>query len=447
MSNSIWHNWRVQIVLTAKLKLLHTPEQKIALDGVTLAYRDGLNFASRAAYELGKTSSAPKIHKEVYCKIREQFGLKSQMACTVSREVGSKYKAQWTKQKNHAAQQARNVTAGRKTRRFKGFDAPPKFVSRSLMMFYKKDYSFKKGQQVSVDTLGDRLVLPYVGYQKHLDLITQGAEIGSGTLWYDKRKKQYYLLVALTVTLPDPQPQDHKSVVGVDVGQRYHLVATDNQHQTHFESGRAINFKKDQYARVRKSLQRKDTRSATRRLVLLSGRERRFIADRNHSLASKLLNRFPHSIIGLEDLTHIRERTERRSSPKDSPKMKSSKRRRSQWSFAELQTFIAHKAPLRGSMAVKVHAEYTSQCCPRCGHSDKENRPNKGLEFICVVCGYRKHADLVASENINLRTLLVRQDWMSTGVLSVRPDASYSESKAVYSELRWSTDASLRIHP
>ena len=56
------------------------------------------------------------------------------------------------------------------------------------------------------------------------------------------------------------------------------------------------------------------------------------------------------------------------------------------------------------------------------------------------------HADLLGSRNIALRTLLVRQDWMSTGVLSASPDVSKDETKAEilqrFSQLRWTLDAS-----
>ncbi len=45
-----------------------------------------------------------------------------------------------------------------------------------------------------------------------------------------------------------------------------------------------------------------------------------------------------------------------------------------------------------------------------------------------------------------LRTLLARQDWASTGQLSVAPDVSCAEIKAArlsrYAELRWSIDTS-----
>jgi len=76
----------------------------------------------------------------------------------------------------------------------------------------------------------------------------------------------------------------------------------------------------------------------------------------------------------------------------------------------------------------------------------KTKKRYKGLLFICQSCHYRLHADLIGARNVALRTLLVRQDWMSTGVLSVRPDVSCDEAKVArlqrYAELRWSIETS-----
>jgi putative transposase len=99
-------------------------------------------------------------------------------------------------------------------------------------------------------------------------------------------------------------------------------------------------------------------------------------------------------------------------------------------------------------MAVRVDAYKTSQACPRCGYTAEDNRPQKGLLFVCQVCQLILHADLIGARNVALRTLLARQDWVSTGVLSERPTVSDEEAKAAqrrrYAELRWSPDASPR---
>lgn len=435
----------MEITLTAKLKLKCNPEQKMALDAFSLSFRDALNHTAKVAHEMGRSFNAAKIQKEVYRHLREHFGLKAQSACTVPRKVAATFKQLWTQFGDHQKRQEHRIASGLKVKKFRGFDVPPKFVSRTLTMFYNKDYSFKKNQQVSVDTLDKRIVIPYEGYQKHLDDIQNGAEMGAANLWYDKRKKQYYLLVALTVTLPDANPENHKKVVGVDVGQRYHAVATDTRNNSIFFSGQEARQKKDHFARLRKKLQQKGTRSATRRLIQVSGRERRFIADRNSKLVSALLKRFPNALIGIEDLKDIRTRTEKSRGAKYSTRSRKAMRRRSQWSFAEFQMLLAHKALLCGSMVIKVDANYTSQMCTCCGHTSKGNRPGAGLMFRCENCGYEVHSDLLGARNIAMRTLVSRQDWEATGHLSTAPDVSCVESKAErlkrYSELRWSTDA------
>jgi IS605 OrfB family transposase len=427
--------------LTAKLKLEVTPEQKEQLRVASLAYRDALNFTSHAAFEMGKTYNGTKIQKEVYYTLREKFRLGSQMACNVPRQVGATYKSLRTKLK----QNEEAIKAGRTKRRYKGLDQPPKFVSRTCTLTYQRDYSFTKDQKVSVITLDGRIKVNYQGYSKHLEMIQSGvAKVGAAKIWYSKPTKTYYLLVSLEVEVPDLTPSDIKRVMGVDVGQRYIAVAADTKNKTQFFSGKEVRHKASRYVRARKSLQRKGTRCATQRLVALSGRERRFIADTNHCIAKEVVT--PSTLIGLENLTHISWRTR----PKKIGKKASKKQRRAnsnklRWSFAELHGFIDYKAVLSGSLAVKVDAHYTSQACPCCGHTSKENRPNKGLTFVCQQCGYTLHADLVGARNVALRVLLSRQDWESTGLLSAVPDASGDEAKTDYllrySGLRWSQDA------
>ncbi len=184
-------------------------------------------------------------------------------------------------------------------------------------------------------------------------------------------------------------------------------------------------------------------------MIVISGRERRLKQDRNHRISRRIVDAHPQSIIGLEDLTHIREHPKRKHGKKATKKQRRANRHASHWAFAELHSYIAYKALLTGSMAVKVDAHYTSQACPRCGYTSDANRPNKGLLFVCQSCHSILHADLVGARNIALRTLLVRQDWMSTGVLSVRPDVSSDEAKAArlqrYAELRWSLDTSPQL--
>jgi putative transposase len=304
-------------------------------------------------------------------------------------------------------------------------------------------------------TLQGRIVVTYTGSYAHVARIGRGTGIGAAKLWYDKAKKRFYLLVSLEVETVDPTPETHSSIVGVDVGIRYLAVASTTQGKPSFYAGKRVVSQANHYARLRKRLQTKGTRAATRRLVAISGRERRLKADANHVVSKRIVTQHPHSLMGLENLTDIREHTRRRTHKRKkngkgakpvSSKQRTSNRVYSQWSFAELHSMIAYKALLAGSMAIKVDAHYSSLACPVCGYRSSANRPNKGLLFVCQTCHYTLHADLVGARNVAMRTLLARQDWARTGHLSVAPDVSNAETKAArlrrYAELRWSLDTS-----
>lgn len=427
-------------VITAKLKLNLTAEQKSAVRDTALAYRDALNHASKVAFDNGKASNGAKLQKLVYNDLRSNFKLGAQMACNVPRQVAATFKSLLTKVK----QNDEAIKKGHTKKRFKGFDKAPKYASRTVTLNYQRDYSFKSDQIVSLGTLNGRIVVSYDGWNKHLDLIKTCPNIGAAKIVYQRSSKTYYLMVSLEIELPDIDPMTITRISGVDVGMRYLAVETDLTNRTAFYSGKEARHKANRYHKARQTLQRKDTRSARRRLIALAGRERRFIADANHQMSKDIAK--PNSLIGLENLTGIRDRTKTKSGKRASKKQRRANRNKAKWSFAELHGYIDYKANLIGSLATKVPAHYTSQSCPKCGHTSKGNRPDKGLLFRCECCAHEIHADLAGARNIAMRTLLVRQDWTSTGALSVRPDVSRDETKAEilrkFSELRWSVDTS-----
>lgn len=441
-------------VITAKLRLQTTPEQFAALRATQLAYRAGLNAVSHYAFAQCKTSSVTKLHKGMYDELRVRYHLPSQLACSVERQVAATYKALWTKLKKNSEHRKARITR----KRFKGLDKPPQYSSPTVQYTYERDYTFKCDSQVSAGTLDGRMILSYQGYKEHISLIQRGASIGDAKLWYDKPKKCFYLLVSLEIELPDPAATRQTEVVGVDVGIRYLAVTSTATGKAAFHSGKGAKHRANHYARVRERLQRKGTRHAKQRLVRLAQRERRFKLQTNHVIAKQIVAQHPHALIGLEQLTDIREHTRRRKRRRKkhgrgfeavSAKQRKANRVYTQWSFAELHTLISYKAALSGSVAASVDANYTSQACPCCGYTSEENRPGKGLLFVCQQCRYSLHADLLGARNVTLRTLLLQQDWGRTGRLSIAPDGSDKEAKAArlkrYAELRWSPDSSLRL--
>ncbi len=441
-------------IITAKLKLLTTPEQFALLRETQLAYRDALNAVSHYAFEQNKTSNVVRLHKGMYTELRTHYHLPSQLACSVERQVAATYKGPWTKLLKNVEHQRLKMTK----KRFEGLDQPPHYSSPTVQHTYERDYTFQRDSRVRVKTLKGRLSIPYRGYHKHVALIHHEASVGDAKLWYDIQRKQFYLLVALEIEVPDPIPAQLPEVVGVDVGIRYLAVTSTSTGKATFYSGKQTRHKANHYARLRRRLQQKGTRSATRRLRRIGQRERRLKLQANHLIAKQILMQHPHALIGLEQLTDIRERTKRKKRRRKkngkgteqvSPKARKANRVYSQWSFAELHTLISYKAMLAGTLAVKVDANYTSKACPMCGHTADANRPQKGLHFVCQQCHYMLHADLVGARNVTMRTLLVRQDWTKTGCLSIIPDVSDREAKAArlkrYAEVRWSSDVSRKV--
>jgi len=120
------------------------------------------------------------------------------------------------------------------------------------------------------------------------------------------------------------------------VGVRYLAVTATAKGEQSFYTGKRVVPKANHHARLRKRLQKKGTRSATRRLVAISGRERRLKQDANHKVSKSIVMMHPNSLIGMEELTGIRERTRRRRcGKKASKKQRKANAAYSKWSFAD----------------------------------------------------------------------------------------------------------------
>ncbi|MFA5025452.1 MAG: transposase [Candidatus Shapirobacteria bacterium] len=68
------------------------------------------------------------------------------------------------------------------------------------------------------------------------------------------------------------------------------------------------------------------------------------------------------------------------------------------WSYPKTMAKLESLCQTNGILVSKVDPAYTSQRCSECGHIDKGNR--KGLDFLCLSCGYGSNADYNAARNI-----------------------------------------------
>ena len=99
-----------QQIITAKLKLLTTPEQQQLLRYTRFAYRDALNYISRYAFEQGKLSNERRLHKGTYYDVRARFKLPSEMTNNAIRQAAATYKGLWTKLKKNSKHPKANYT-------------------------------------------------------------------------------------------------------------------------------------------------------------------------------------------------------------------------------------------------------------------------------------------------------------------------------------------------
>jgi putative transposase len=141
----------MQQIITAKLKLMTTPEQFQTLRQTQLAYRDDLNAVSHYAFEQGKTSNVTRLHKGTYAQLRARYHLPSQLACSVERQVASTYKGLWTKLLKNKEHRRKKITK----KRFKGLDQPPRYSSPTVQYTYERDYTFSEtSRSVSARSTG-----------------------------------------------------------------------------------------------------------------------------------------------------------------------------------------------------------------------------------------------------------------------------------------------------
>ena len=152
--------------------------------------------------------------------------------------------------------------------------------------------------------------------------------------------------------------------------------------------------------------------SAKRTIKHLAGKEKRLMTDVNHFI-SKEIGKFAVengvSVIGLEDLTGIRDRT-------NNNLRKKQKYLHNIWAFYQLQQFIEYKAKSSGINNRICESGISSKTCCRCNHISKNSR--NGFKFLCKACGFELNADLNGARNIEHRTRDYRYILESQGCLS-----------------------------
>lgn len=362
----------MELSITAKMKLHLTKEQKSLCLETSKDYLNACNYLSELVYSNKKTIGYLSLHKLAYQTLRTVYGLKSQMAQSSIKTVLASYRTLIANGHDWTLVQYKN-----------------KFYD----VVFGRDFSFIHNL-ISINTRKKRIKVLFEtkGMKKFFDETWK-----FGTSKIIKKNDEFF--IHMSATKEFDKLKEVKHVVGADLGLNFLATVYDEKGKTAFVNGRSIKSKRDHYKRMRKSLQKKGTPSARKKLKKIGQREKRWMADVNHRITKALVDRYGKgTVFVLEDLKGIRDTSEHLT--------KNNRWMVNNWGFFQFRTMLEYKAKMNQSKVVFIDPEYTSQSCPKCGHTEKMNRNKKMHSFECKQCHYHSNDDRIGSMNIYQKGLV-----------------------------------------
>ena len=360
----------MQQTITAKLQILVSPSDKQVICDTMKAYSDACNYVSEYIYKTHDLSRY-SVQEDTYRQVREVYGLRSQMAVSCVRTVIAKYRTILENQKEWIK---------------------PVFRLPQLDLVWNRDYSLNSKNDIfSVNTLKGRVKVPFHknGFEQYFS-----DDCRFGTAKLVSKHGKFFLHIPVTYEISELKKSEVSNVVGIDRGIRFLAATYDSMGRSRFYDGNAVKQKRARYKALRKQLQQVGTPSSRRRIKAIGQRENRWMNDVNHCISKALVESNPDgTLFVIEDLSGVRKATER---------VRTEDRYVSvSWSFYDLEQKLSYKALKHHQLVEKVDPAYTSQTCPKCGHTEKANRNRKLHMFCCKNCGYRSNDDRIGAMNLH----------------------------------------------
>lgn len=368
--------------ITVRLKAV-SPKTHNTLIRYYRAYIALCNLISDAAYAhntVDLNQILPRIRSDAEPYAKKYPGLLFRAFNTVTREYA-----------NHVAGTDR-------------FPAPRKYTLNNIPVTLGEDYTvtlygdnqygleFRLAHRTNAFSKGEQFYAEWV----NLPAGYSCADIApTGTLSYEAERGwlfKYDLPVILN------------KVVGIDMGTRFFAVTYDGElTKFHHGAGTPLQHEMVTYSNLRKKLKGKGTRSARKRLKIISESWRDQLDARiRETVEAVFKDAEPDTIFAMERLS-VPYNLKERLATADVGRMSTA-------IFALFNKALREEAKKRGCSVLYVSASGTSTQCPACGIFRKRNRKQHSQFYECQ-CGFRSNDDRVAAMNIRERgiTLLTER--------------------------------------
>ncbi len=284
---------------------------------------------------------------------------------------------------------------------------PRVHIKRSVC-FDQEMYSIitkQKSQYAHISTKvkGKRIILPLIGCEG----MGKSKHFGTIRITLEENQK---IELHRSVILKNKKSKNVDNVIGVDMGYSEVFSTSDGNLlglgfgdllREYSDKNKIKNQRRNKLRSVlNKALKNKNTKKFRNILKFNLGIKKRTDRKRKQEITVKgLINQAINVLIkngnvsvAMEDLTH-------QFSFKRGRNMN---RRLSSWVKGVIRERIDFKSLALGVNVIKVNSAYTSQSCPICSYTVKENRMFD--KFKCGSCGYENHSDIVGAINVKNRS-------------------------------------------
>ena len=305
-----------------------------------------------------------------------------------------KQDADWLKDCNAQALQQSMKNLSRALMNFSAGRANfPRFKAKG-----KKD-SCRFPQGIKLDGGNNRIYLPKIGWVRYRNSRTIIGTIKNVTVTA-KCGKWY---VSIQTEYEQETPVHSGSDIGIDMGIVRFATLSNGQY---FNPVNAFKILKGRLAKLQRQLKRKTKGSNNwKKLVAKIGKLHHRIANIRKNFLHQISHTISknHATVYIEDLKVGNMSKSAKGTVEKHGKMVKQKsglnRAILDQAWYEFRRQLEYKLRWRGGQLIPVSPQYTSQCCPACGHTAKENRTTQAL-FACVQCGYSNNADVVGAMNV-----------------------------------------------